>query len=264
MNKITNSCPSSSVNVWKVIVNGAGYLITPAHVALYEKEKNWRLSPLLKDFHDYNWNIPYSYVIKPSAQSDICWAKVPNDNDLSNFLELERTEIEEPLNVDVVFRQPYDIHGINVGIKSTIGSTKATLYKSPSDGLIESLDIGFRGMSGAIAISAETKVVGIFVVRGSLIDFKKSSNVSHSFSNKFNYAATTSFEKYLCDEIRQLKFELEDMRKIALTKDDVKELGVTFDARRGIFLPSNTILRTICGMESICVNDIIGKRVPTS
>ena len=164
---------------------------------------------------------------------------------------LDENEIVEPLDVDVIFRQPYDMEGINVGNASVIGSTKATLYRSPSDGLLESIDIGFKGMSGAMAISANKKVVGMFVKRGSLISMKKFSPFESVRSEYIH--AKTPFEKYILAEMRILQ-------KIALTKDDISELGVVFDARRGIFLSSNTIVHTIRNTKSINVNDIIGQK----
>lgn len=246
---ITNASPSTKVNVWRTNVNGVGYLITPAHVAMFVKEGMWQLSPLLDDFETHDWRIPSSYAQKPSPYSDICWAKVPSNDDV---LVLDESEILEPLDVDVYFRQPYDMEGNNIGYASTIGSTKATLYRSPSDGLLESVDIGFRGMSGAMAISANKKVVGMFVKRGTLIDMKKLSPIER-VPNEYTYA-TTSFEKYILEELRIL-------RKAVLTKDDIDELGVVFDARRGIFLPSNRIVHAIRNMKSINVNDIIGKKI---
>lgn len=259
--RITSSCPSTKVNVWKVNINDVGYLITPAHVALLAKDDFWRLSPLLEDFDKYNWKIPYSYAMKPSPLTDICWAKLPSENDESYALTLDESELVEPLNVDVIFRQPYDMDGKNIGNASMIGSTKATLYKSPSDGLIESIDIGFRGMSGAIAISAESNIVGMFVKRGGLIGLRKPSPIEYD-TIEYNYSSTP-FEKRMFEEIINLKKELLELRKTALTKDDVTELGVVFDARRGIFLPSKTIVSALCHMKSICVNDVVGTCFPS-
>ncbi len=79
------------------------------------------------------------------------------------------------MQVSVFFRQPLDLEGRWVPKDSIIGSTEATLYPSPSaeslmEGeigeLVEAIDIGFRGMSGAIAMEKET-CVGMFVKRGS-------------------------------------------------------------------------------------------------
>ena len=74
-------------------------------------------------------------------------------DDTSEALELDDTPITNPPCVDVVFRQPNDMYGRWVGSNSTPVAIQATLYKSPSDLLVESIDIGFRGMSGAAAIT---------------------------------------------------------------------------------------------------------------
>jgi hypothetical protein len=200
-NKIRNSCPTSQANIWSVDVNGDRFAITPAHVALFAKDNVWHLASFLEDLYNLNWSIPFSYAVRPSPQNDICWAHLPPD-DTSEALELDDTPITEPQSVDVVFRQPYDIYGRWVGSNSTLGATQATLYKSPSDLLVGSIDFGFRGMSGAATITSESKLIGIFVKRASLIQMKKPTTPSVipiAYTD-----ATTPFERYVCDELRYL------------------------------------------------------------
>ena len=59
-----------------------------------------------------------------------------------------------------------------VGSRSTMGATQAMLIEGKcelmndsADDILESIGIGFRGMSGALAISDTGKCVGMFVKR---------------------------------------------------------------------------------------------------
>ena len=85
---------------------------------------------------------------------------------------METEPIKQPTKVVVLFRPPCNSSGKWVGEHSTIGSTTATLYESPSlpvvvgdanidRGLLEASKIGFRGMSGAVAISGAGKCEGM-------------------------------------------------------------------------------------------------------
>ena len=64
--RFRRACPSTSVNAWKLNMKGGCYLVTPAHVALYPKEKKWQFSHFLNDFKCLDWRISYSYLGNPS------------------------------------------------------------------------------------------------------------------------------------------------------------------------------------------------------
>lgn len=265
--RIQSACPSPSVNAWRVKIGDYKYLITPAHVAIFNKDQKWRFSHFLNDVKDLQWKIPYSYAVKPSPQYDICWAKLPSD-DTSNALSLDITPIMAPTKVNVLFRQPYNMEGKWVGSQSTLGSTEATLYESPnvrdittkqlaiagdfsdhSLPLVESIDIGFRGMSGAIALSDTGHCRGMFVMRGNLIPLKKDV----SSMQKFNFFERT-FMPAVCARLDYLV-------DTTLTRDDLHELGVVFDARRGIFLTA-AAMASIDRVLSLNVQDIVGQTAP--
>ena len=158
-------CPSPSVNAWKINVGGSCYLITPAHVAIFVKEGKWA---------------------NPSPQYDICWAKF--DDDQPDALDLEHSVICDPTKVRVIFRQYYDMDAVLTLHGSEMGLTEAVIYRSPKFvvtagdsnvpeseycSLSESVDVGFRCMSGAIALDENDKCVGMFVKRGNLVPLKQ-------------------------------------------------------------------------------------------
>jgi nitrate reductase NapAB chaperone NapD len=208
------------------------------------------------------WNIPYAYYENPSPMRDLCWVKLPHDHD-NDSLELDNTSIDGILDVNVVFRQPYDFNGERIS-NPYIGSTRATLYKTTNKKLIESLDIGFKGMSGAVAVSDETKLVGLFVKRANLIPLKShksQDDLSLAFSRKPLPPPPNEFspfEKYLFEEIQTLKSELQILKNTVITKNDLKEISVVLDARRGIFLTSTEIINIIEHSKSIPIANIIG------
>ena len=121
----------------------------------------------------------HSYSVNYCAKDDICWAKYPGDD--IDALILEDSGISGPTKSNVIFRQPYDIDAVWVSQSEIV--TKAILYKSPvrdsgdflvscEKYMLESMDFGFRGMSGAIAVNENGRCLGTFVKRGKLIPLK--------------------------------------------------------------------------------------------
>ena len=148
-------------------------------------------SKFLDDFKGKDWRIHYSYTTNPSPQYDICWAKL--DDDHPDALDLEPSLICDPTKVRVIFRQPYDMDAVWTLRGSEMGLTEAVIYRSPKyvvtagDGnvpesghgsLLESMDVGFRGMSGSIALDENDKCVGMFVKRGNLVPLKQPRTAS--------------------------------------------------------------------------------------
>ena len=268
-NAATRACASKNVNAWKININGTGYLVTPAHVAIHAVEGRWTFSKFLKDFKHLDWRLPEQYTNSPRPQFDFCWARLTNNENMDDFLTLREDEITEPLPVSVLFRQPFDRDGKWLGGKSVMGSTEATLYKSPSEvlldakllenkdgeNLLEAIDIGFRGMSGAVALSTDGKFSGMFVKRASLVALKECASrllplPQTLFSPLFSY-------------IRH-ELGLDYLIKNCLMKDDLHELGVVFDARRGLFLPSTSLLSIgTSGLGEESVNNVVGRLIPT-
>ena len=55
--------------------------------------------------------------------------------------------------------------------------------------------------------------------------------------------------------------EIQGMRREMLTKNDLHELGLAFDVRRGNFIPSSFIAR-IHDIIAVDVSEVVGKRAP--
>lgn len=249
-------------------------MATPAHVAIYPgKDGKWKLSNFLDDFKDLDWRIRHSYSVNCGPQDDICWAKYPGDD--SDALVLEDTDIKEPTKSYVMFRQPYDMDAVWVS-QSEMGLTEAILYRSPrrdsgdfpeSDErpMLESMDIGFRGMSGAIAVNGNGRCLRMLVKRGKLIPLKAPrSAVANALPVVADALPQPSWLEQLLFSSLYAGFDRLDARfdrldAEVLKKDDLPELAAVFDARRGLFIPSTNIL-SIDDSKSISVKTIIGDK----
>ena len=175
--------------------------------------------------------------------------------------------MKQPTKVVVLFRQPCNSSGEWVGEHSTIGSTTATLYESRrwpvvvgdaniDRGLLGASNIGFRGMSGAVAISGAGKCVGMFVKRGDLISMEMVPECE--VKPQLNFAQTFLRRIMGYDILIQ---EIQGIRREMVTKNDLHELGVAFDVRKGIFIPSSFIAR-IHDIIAVDVSEVVGKPAP--
>ena len=267
--KISRACPSKRINAWKVKIGSEIFLITPAHVAVYPREKKWAFSHFMNDYKQLDWRILYSYALNPSPFNDICWAKL-SDDDGFDAINLLDTGIPEPTKVDIVYRQPYDWEGNWLDNKASLGATQGMLYQVPTtgeervnDGLLECLDTGFRGMSGALAICGESTCVGMFVKRGSLIKFKDKSIIAEELVPTFVEQEPNIFIRTIRKSLGLdiLSKKLDYLVEHTLTRNDMHAMAAVFDAGRGLFLPSTTILATQ-NQASIEVKKIIGEIAP--
>ena len=132
-----------------------------------------------------DWRIHHQYTVAPSPQDDICWTKFHGDD--SDAVELEDSDTVDPIKAYVIFKQPYNMDTAWVSDGSEMFVTETILSKTPKRTLVagdddvlqlddrpmlESMDVGYRGMSGAIAVNENGKFVGMFVKRGNLISSK--------------------------------------------------------------------------------------------
>ena len=163
------SAPSKLINCWRVKFGKKYYAITPAHVAIYPKNKIWTKSPFLRELNHLEWKMPSNYHLTQSLTEDFAWAEISKPGE--HYLDHIEDIITDPVNVNFYFRQPYDIEG-KLQEESSFAALNATLFQSPKSKLVEALDVGFRGMSGAIAIGELGKFYGILVRRGAVQDIK--------------------------------------------------------------------------------------------
>ena len=169
--KILNCCPSKLVNAWRVRLGSETFVIMPAHVALHKKEGIFTVSEFLKDLSHLNWRVPCMYLKdQENFVSDVTWARVPDGEGES--INADNAEIcGEHLSSScmIFFRQPYDAMGNWDGPNSTLGQVNGQLYPSPNSKLFEVVDVGFRGMSGALVVrdsSDDNSAIGMLLRRG--------------------------------------------------------------------------------------------------
>ena len=188
---IQQANPSKFVNTWKVATKSKHLLITPAHVAIYKKNDQWVISKFLRDFKALDWHVPVQYLLKFEDEDDIAWAEIPASPE-DTFLEFALDEVVLPTNVDFFFRQPYNANGQWVD-NPTFGSMNSVLYPSPESNLLEALDVGFRGMSGAVAVKHNTReLVGMFVGKGIPIELKKGAPLPDFMYKRFKKGEESS------------------------------------------------------------------------
>ena len=144
---------------------------------MYRKNEKWLISKFLKEFSHLDWYIPLKFLANSTPEDDVAWTEVPDSFPDEGFLELSNEKIVQPTDVDLFLRQPYNSSGVWVE-NSSFASINAVLYPSPESSLLEAIDVGFRGLSGAIALRRETpQLAGMFVVRGAALGLKENAKL---------------------------------------------------------------------------------------
>jgi len=175
---IQSTCPSKTVNVWRVFL-GKEYFITPAHVAIHIKEGKWKKSHFLKDFEKFTWRVPSKWIETKNSAFDFAWAET---NDKGNYLTPSDNSVF-PQDADFFFRQPYNADGVWVK-SSAFSSLHGKVYVSPESKLLEVLDVGFRGMSGAMAISnSDLSFLGMLVRRAASLGLEPDGENLHKIND---------------------------------------------------------------------------------
>jgi hypothetical protein len=266
--KITAICPSRLVNAWCVNFSSGKYIITPAHVAVHIKNGIYTRSTFLNELSHLSWHVPRSYSgLDYSFSFDCAWAKLPDDQESQDSFAFN---ISHSMDCDIFFRQPYDEYASWDGSQSVLGSVKAQVYPSPRSQLLEALDIGFKGMSGALVtsdIDGQSKVIGMLLRRGNPIDLSNTSviNKQHSTVTTFINDSVIHHEEYvsavtpndgsvlslirqmnrkleiLDRKIDNLEKKFEDLEKKVLTTDDLDRLLHVTAMRRSIIMPCSRI-----------------------
>ena len=152
----------------------------PAHVAIYKDYyKNWKRSIYLKKCGNLEWNVSLHWINTPTIQHDFAWTKLNNDG-TNNYLEETKFTLTDPVDVNFYFNQLYDING-KCSDYTSWGKIKGVVYPSPNSLLLESIGIGFKGMSGAVCTDENNNLVGMFIRRCG--DLGKSNNYVPSDHN---------------------------------------------------------------------------------
>lgn len=273
----SKASPSKVVNCWKVRVRVGGgtktYLITPAHVLLHLKNGKLQMSKFIgndQTLKDQNWFISKNYDAhsKEPLQFDLAWAETSNDEDCQSsfFLDEKQTlPSETPFikNAMLYFRQPYNREAVWLEKDSSLAAKSIVLYRSPGSPceFIESLDVGFRGLSGAVAISISSQtLLGLFVRKAISIPLNekhfgapgKTQNTTATVNHTINEEEIIDMLKdmpppfdtiYAAISMKTSRLEnkLEELKLRVLQRHQLEEILQVANVRRGLFLPANII-----------------------
>lgn len=245
---IKRACTSPSINAWKVQLNNKPFLITPAHVAVHPDRKNKYLkSTFLNGLDDrIGWRIPRLYS-PGSFAYDFAWA--PLDDDESDCIKSFSIDAHSFVDVDLFFQNPYDATGYCDNNTSELGYVSAGIYPSPRSQLFEALDVGFKGMSGALVTTVTEGVapvaVGMLLRRGIPIPMDAQPPI------RFDPDSVVSADA------KVLLSALQRMAGSMLTREDVNALHHVTAMRRGIVMPVRHMLELM--EDSVLLDDVVGK-----
>jgi hypothetical protein len=202
----------------------------PAHVALHKKGGNFFVSEFLKDLSGLNWRIPRSYASLAIFANDVAWAKVTGSE--GEFINADTETAREQLSSSckIFFRQPYDCMGKWDGSNSTLGQVDGQLYPSPNSKLLEIVDVGFRGMSGALVVSGDNRAIGMLLRRGKPIDLKVSRSPAQLPSIRNSKTSHTNERATLRDGAALNTFESSGAKQLefddsAFSSPEFRSLG---------------------------------------
>lgn len=187
LNIVKNCRVSNYINFWKVTFPMVGsYAIMPTHCAIFKKENDnkWQVSEYLKmcngntNSNKLRWFTTKKWLDMEQLENDIAWAKLPEIGFVTGsgihsntYLQSTSYVLDSSDSVDAMFyfHQPYDYKG-NLCEQASLGRMLGIVYNSPNSKMLEATNIGFKGMSGSIAVSefgySFGGLVGMFVGRG--------------------------------------------------------------------------------------------------
>lgn len=270
---------SPGVNVWRVLLGGQPLLVTPAHVAVHStKDGKWRRSKLLDDagLGSRDWYVPARYPKFPKDLTcDLAWSPVAkseeSDHPASSFLETAESMPDGPEAAQLFFRQPYKPDG-QWEKNATLGSLATTLYPvSGKEQLLEALDVGFRGLSGAVAVAPENegKCLGFFVRRGDPVMAGPPGNTFAQLDGTKKKGGSASLSSISTPDIKVLgeimEKRFDTIESQMLTKDDLFPIFNAVSLRRGIILPcaQMMMLTQVEAADMVNISTLIGTPTPS-
>ena len=271
-NLVKSACPSSSVNAWALATPKGNLVVTPAHVALWNKDGVFRVSPFLADITASNklqWKVPSLYTNSRTRgnENDLAWAIY--DGDLP-AVPMDKHVIDYPHDVRIFYQQPYDSSGEWVGRRSSFGALLATVYPSPQSSLLEVLDVGFQGMSGALVVdSSQTKPVasGMLIRPADPIRLKdgfpfKKETMTQTENDVMLSGETRLLYQALSEKIDRLReetmSEFEVVKENMLTTSHLRPLLNVVRMRCSLVMPCHHILDLI-EQRSVPLEELDGK-----
>lgn len=158
---------SPFTNCWKTKLGGNIYAIMPAHVALHKTPMGeWNTSSYfknLKNCEDLEWNVPFEWKDSMKIQNDFAWAQMHKPT--NDYFTETSMSLSDPIDGNFYFNQPFDMNGV-LTKAPTLGKVRGIIYPSPNSKFLESIGIGFKGMSGAVCTDDKNNLIGMFIRRG--------------------------------------------------------------------------------------------------
>lgn len=150
------------LNAWKIILGKETYMITPAHNLIYKKHNNLQISHLIRPKDISGWNVDKRFVDSNDILYDLAWKKLSwNEPGLYSY----PTDLSNIVKCNFYYYQPYNYKGVLTN-EYNIGCIDGYVYKSPEIDYYESINVGFRGMSGAIVTIPGCNInnfIGMFI-----------------------------------------------------------------------------------------------------
>jgi hypothetical protein len=174
--RIINKSGLKTLNAWKVSIGKEKFIVTPAHNIIYKPDKNksFQSSPFVPKKFNTGWFVCKQYVESSEYNLlyDLAWKPI-GKNSQSIQSELVESKLTQVHKINYFYYQPYDYNGIKVSKQNySLGCGQAIIYKSPNNHnslnnnneYFEAINMGFRGMSGAIVTNLESdKFLGLFI-----------------------------------------------------------------------------------------------------
>ena len=166
MHIVKNSRILNNMNCWKIKLDNTIFAIMPAHVATIKINGIWKSSSFLNacdKITKTDWFVPDNWQNNIDIYNDFCWTELKQDTD--HYLEPTKLNLNDPVDGNFYFHQPFSYTGKLTNV-SSFGKIKSSLYLSPNSNMLESINIGFRGISGAICVDKSYDMIGMLIKKG--------------------------------------------------------------------------------------------------
>lgn len=168
----------NTLNAWKIQIGSDKFIVTPAHNIIYKPDKTknvFKPSPFVPTGYNSGWYVPTKYVNSNDYDllNDLAWKPISKN---SQTIKSDYIDPEQIYRVKYFYYQPYDFANIKLSKQNySLGCNETIIYKCPSNNLanannknnreyFEAINMGFRGMSGAIVTNQQAnKFLGLFL-----------------------------------------------------------------------------------------------------
>ena len=235
------SSASQLFNVWRLRINNQVYAVMPAHCLVHRKSYTPNLDQRLKTL---DWRVSSRYKVGTvDPMIDVAWAKT----EPHNFLD-PAPERRLPTITSLFFRQPYDYNG-NRQVRASLVCMEGSLHLSPgSTDLFETMDVGFKGMSGALVVDPDARCEGLLLRRGKALPLATKSGFSDPLATgegpSMDLAKQDPMQKVL-HAIQRLESSQRRVERTTLKRTDMHDVLNVVTMRRSVVLPMRCIVQLV-------------------